>query len=80
MVNYYRDMWIRRSEVLAPLTRLTSSNIKFEWTDVEQTAFEKNKQTVGCETLLSYPEFNLPFEIHTDASHTQFGGSDKSKQ
>ena len=33
--------------------------------------FDKIKQIVGCETLLSYPDFNLPFEIHTDASHTQ---------
>ena len=66
-------MWIQRSEVLAPLTRLTSSNIKFQWTNVEQTAFEKNKQIVGRETLLSYPDFNLPFKIHTDASHTQLG-------
>ena len=73
MVNYYRDMWIQQSEVLAPLMCLTSSNIKFEWTNVEQMAFEKNKQIVGCETLLSYPDFNKPFEIHTDASHTQLG-------
>ena len=25
------------------------------------------------ETLLHYPDFNKPFEIHTDASHTQLG-------
>ena len=73
MVNYYRDMWIRHSEVLAPLTPLTSSNIKFEWTNVEQMAFNKIKQIVRCETLLSYPDFNKPFEIHTDTSHTQLG-------
>ena len=36
-------------------------------------AFDKIKQIVGHETLLSYPDFNLPFEIHTDASHTQLG-------
>ena len=66
-------MWIRWSEVLAPLTRLTSSNIKFEWTYIEQTAFDKIKQIVGHETLLSYPDFNKPFEIHTDTSHTQLG-------
>ena len=52
---------------------LTSANVKFEWTDVEQMAFDKIKQIVGCETLLSYPDFNLPFEIHTNASHTQLG-------
>ena len=36
-------------------------------------AFNKIKQIVGCKTLLSYPDFNKPFEIHTDASHTQLG-------
>ena len=73
MVNYYRDMWIQWSEVLAPLMCLTSANVKFEWSDVEQMALDKIKQIVGCETLLSYPDFNLPFEINTNASHTQLG-------
>ena len=36
-------------------------------------AFNKIKQIVGCETLLSYPDFKKPFEIHTDTSHTQLG-------
>ena len=81
MVNYYHDTWIRQSEVLAPLTCLTSANVKFEWTDVEQMAFDKIKQIVGHETLSSYPDFNLPFEIHTDASQTQLGAviSQKNK-
>ena len=52
---------------------LTSANVKFEWTNVKQKAFDKIKQIVGCETLLSYPDFSLPFEIHTNASHTQLG-------
>ena len=73
MVNYYHNMWIHQSEVLTPLMHLTSANVKFEWTNVEQMAFDKIKQIVGHETLLSYPHFNLPFEIHTDASHTQLG-------
>ena len=73
MVNYYHNMWIQGSEVLTPLTHLTSANVKFEWTNVEQLAFDKIKQIVRHKMLLSYPDFNQPFEIHTDASHTQLG-------
>ena len=36
-------------------------------------AFNKIKQIAGHETLLSYPDFNLPFEIYANASHTQLG-------
>jgi hypothetical protein len=73
LINYYRDMWPRRSEILAPLTRLTSKDVPFQWTDVEQQAFDKIKSVVCREVLLSYPDFNKPFHIHTDASHYQLG-------
>ena len=43
MVNYYRDMWIRRSHVLAPLTRLTSKEVKWEWTQKEQDSYHTMK-------------------------------------
>ena len=81
MVNYYRDMWVRRSETLAPLTSLTSKDVKWEWTEVHQQAFDKMKKIVAREVLLSYPDFNDVFEIHTDASATQLGAviSQKSK-
>ena len=32
LVNYYRDMWKGKSELLAPLTDLTSKNVPFNWT------------------------------------------------
>jgi len=73
MINYYHDMWIQWSEILAPMTWLTTANVKFKWTDIEQAAFNKIKQIVGQEMLLSYPDFNKPFDIYTDASHTQLG-------
>jgi RNase H-like domain found in reverse transcriptase/Reverse transcriptase (RNA-dependent DNA polymerase)/Integrase zinc binding domain len=73
MVNYYRDMWVRRSDVLGPLTTLCSKTAKWQWTDEQQKAFELMKKIIGKETLLSYPNFNKPFDIHTDASHTQLG-------
>ena len=73
MVNFYRDMWRKRSALLAPLTRLVSKNAKFAWTDVEQKAFDDIKRVLGRETLLAYPQFDKPFVIHTDASNTQLG-------
>ena len=73
LVNYYRDMWIRRSHILAPLTKLTSKTAKWQWGEEQTKAFEDIKRVISKETLLSYPNFNIPFEIHTDASDRQLG-------
>lgn len=74
MVNYYRDMWIRRSHTLAPLTKLCSKEAKWQWIDVERQAFNYMKNILNRHVLLSYPNFKQPFEIHTGASHTHLGG------
>ena len=66
-------MWIRRSHILAPLARLTSKDAKWVWGDLESKCFQKMKNVIARETLLAYPDFNQPFDIHTDASHTQLG-------
>ena len=71
VVNYYRDMWVRRSHVLAPL--LTSKTVRWKWTEKEQTAFDTAKKIIAREVMLAYPDFSKPFQIHTDASHYQLG-------
>ena len=73
MVNYYRDMWEGRSGTLAPLTKLCSTKTKFMWNTEQQEAFEAMKCILAREVTLSYPNFNKPFNIHTDASDTQLG-------
>jgi hypothetical protein len=73
IVNYYRDMWIRRSHILAPLNALNRKGVKWRWGQVEQRAFDNIKRVMAKETLLHYPDFNQPFEIHTDASKYQIG-------
>jgi hypothetical protein len=75
MVNYYRDMWPARSEILAPLTAMTSAKVKWNWTPIHAHAncFEVMKKKIARETLLTYPDFSKPFEIHTDASKVQLG-------
>ena len=67
------NMWIRRSDILTPLTALVSKNAKWQWTHVEQKSFDTMKQIISQEALLSYPDFSKPFVIHTDASNTQLG-------
>ncbi len=73
MINYYRDMWPRWSETLAPLTKLCSTTAKWNWGTDQQKAFEQMKRIVGREVLLAFLDFLKAFDIHTDASHTQLG-------
>ena len=73
LVKYYRDMTIRRSHIIAPLTKLFSKKVPFTWTKVHQKAFEKIKMILSEKTLHRYPVFSKEFEIHTDASQAQIG-------
>jgi RNase H-like domain found in reverse transcriptase len=76
-------MWRHRSHLLAPLTNLTSNKDRtvgkkrgpIKWERVHQEAFDKIKQAITDDVMLSFPDFNKPFEIHTDASDVQLGCS-----
>ena len=73
-VQYYRDMFRRRSDVLHPLTAATSKSIpKFTWTPLMDKSFNDIKRIISQNVLLAYPDFNKPFEIYTDASDFQLG-------
>ena len=71
MVNYYRDMWQKRSHILAPLTSLTGKDTKWKWTKECSHAFDAIKREIARETLLNFPDFNKEFHIYTDASKFQ---------
>ncbi|KAF0745866.1 hypothetical protein AaE_008359, partial [Aphanomyces astaci] len=73
MVNYYRDLWPKRAHLCAPWTKLTSDKVAFKWTPDAQLAFDAVKNMVAQSTMLAYPDFALPFDIHTDASKYQLG-------
>ena len=73
LCNFYRDLFPRRSHLLAPLTEMSSKDKKFKWTEEMQTAFERIKKEFSRNVLLAYPNFNKHFDIHTDASDVQLG-------
>ena len=52
LVEYYEDMWSRQSNVLHPLTEVTSNKVKFRWKYAEQKFFYDTKSKVGCCNLL----------------------------
>ena len=73
MINYYRDMWQKRSHILAPLTSLSGKTAKWKWTKECSEAFESIKASMARETLLNFPDFSKEFHIFTDASNYQLG-------
>ena len=60
-------------EVLAPITELTSVTMSWEWKEKDKKSLQTIKKIISRETLLAYPYFLPPFEIHTDASNYQLG-------
>jgi hypothetical protein len=63
MVQYYQNMWARRSEMLAPLTDLvgkcgeTKTKQPWQWDPIHQQAFDNVKATIAKETVLAYLDF-----------------------
>jgi hypothetical protein len=46
---------------------------KFVWETKHQKAFEEMKALIATDAVLSCPDHNKGFEIHTDASDCQLG-------
>jgi hypothetical protein len=46
---------------------------EWKWTDTEEDIFTNLKEILSTPPVLAYPDFNLPFEVHTDASGKGLG-------
>jgi hypothetical protein len=86
MVQYYGDIWARRSEMLAPLvnlvgecghTKITKANKTkkrpWHWDAVHLKAFNNIKATITRDVTLAYPDCSQGSDIYTDSSKFQLG-------
>ena len=71
IIQYYRDIWEKQTDLLAPLTdlvgecRTTKSTKKkgtekspWHWDDIHLTAFESIKTIIARDVVLAYPDFS----------------------
>jgi len=74
LANYYRKFIKDYSKKVVPLTDLLKKDQPWSWTEKQQAAFEKLKTAISTEPVLKLPNFDVPFEVHTDASSKAVGG------
>lgn len=74
MCGFYRKFVANFSKIAIPLTNLLKSNIKFQWTDECQTAFETLRENLMSSPVLVSYQPELPLVLVTDASDECVGG------
>lgn len=73
LVNYFRRFVPRFSELAAPLTKLTSKSVSFEWTATHAQAFRALKEAVVASTPLFHIDPSCELVLRTDASQLGLG-------
>ena len=78
MVQYYRDLWERRSKFLTPLTdlvvvgecghtketrRCKTKKKPWHWNNMHQKSLDDIKHTIACDVSLAYPNYSIWFEV-----------------
>lgn len=72
--GFFRKHVPNYAKMAYPLTQLIKKEQKFKWTKECQEAFQALKDALINAPVLQKPNFDLPFEIHTDASQVAIGG------
>jgi len=73
MAQYSAQFIPRFSEITTPLRQLTHQNTKWQWTEKEQSAFEKLRNALSDSAVLSYYETGQPTRLSVDAGPNGLG-------
>ena len=73
LASFYRRLVPDFAHIAKALTILTRNDQKFTWGQEQQEAFETLKDRLCTAPVLSYPNFESPFILATDASGTGIG-------
>ena len=68
MVNYFRDYVRNMASRTKHLHSLLCKGVPFVWTDAHEAEFcDLKNALISPDTMLYHPDWNSPFELHTDA-------------
>ncbi|EOY03078.1 Retrotransposon protein, putative [Theobroma cacao] len=73
LAGYYRRFVKDFSKIVAPLTKLTCKDAKFEWSDAYENSFEKLKACLTIAPVLSLPQGTRGYMVFCDASRVGLG-------
>ncbi|KAL5815789.1 hypothetical protein ACOSQ3_024167 [Xanthoceras sorbifolium] len=73
LAGYYRRFVKGFSSIANPLTKLLHKNVRFEWTDRCQAAFDRLKAMLVEAPVLTQPISGKDYVIYSDASHHGLG-------
>ena len=73
LASFYRRFVKDFSSKAAPLNELVKKNVKFEWGEKQEQAFDQLKKDLTTAPVLALPNFDSTFEIDCDASGTGIG-------
>lgn len=68
MASWYRRFIPQFATLTAPLSALVGKKRKWQWSEVNESAFNAIKERLVTAPVLSRPNFDLPFVVQTDAS------------
>ncbi|GKB12584.1 putative reverse transcriptase domain-containing protein [Tanacetum coccineum] len=73
LAGYYRRFIKGFSKIAKSMTKLTKKEVKFDWGDKVEAAFQLIKQRLCSVPILALPEGSDDFVVYCDASHKGLG-------